>query len=89
MNEESIRKFTSTLLIVDTKTRKLWTFNTPNKQPPLNILRFFLEQLRMTGRKVMNVRTDMGGELAGCSEVCDLLHNEFQCNLQIIGGYSP
>ena len=48
----------------------------------------FLEQLRMTGRKVMNVRTDMGGELAGYSEVCDLLHNEFQCNLQITGGYS-
>ena len=88
MNEESIRKFTSTLLIVDAKTRKLWTFNTPNKRPPLNILRFFLEQLRMTGRKVMNVRTDMGGELAGCSEVCDLLHDEFQCNLQITGGYS-
>ena len=67
MNEESIRNFTPTLLIVDAKIRKVWTFNTPDKRPPLNILRFFLEKLRIICRKVVNVRTDMWGELAGCS----------------------
>ena len=35
MNETSIRKFTSVLIAVDAKARKLWQFTTQNKRPPL------------------------------------------------------
>lgn len=42
----------------------------------------------MQGRTVLNIRTDQGGELARSSELCDMIHNEFQCGLQMTGTYS-
>ena len=71
LEEESIRKFTCALVIVDAKVRKMWTFNTPGKRPPLATIRYFLEQLKQTGRQVLNIRTDLGGELARSSEFCN------------------
>ena len=61
LEEESIRKFTCALVIVDAKVRKRWTFNTPGKRPPLATIRYFLEQLKQIGRQVLNIRTDIGG----------------------------
>ena len=42
LDVESIRKFTCTLVVVDAKTRKMWIFNTQGKRPPLDTVRFFL-----------------------------------------------
>ena len=67
LEEESIRKFTCALVIVDAKVRKMWTFNTPGNKSPLPTIKYFLEQLKQTGRQVLNIRTDPGGELARSS----------------------
>ena len=57
----------------------------PGKRPPLEILRFFLTRLKTAGRPVQKIRTDLGSELANCSEACTLLHNDFQCLVQTTG----
>ena len=81
MGTVSVRGFSTILLIVDAKSRNLWKFSTPGKRQPVTTLRFFLTQLKAAGRPTMRVRSDLGGELARCSELCGLLHNKFQCNL--------
>ena len=43
-NIKSIRGFTSSLTIIDAKTRRVWVFCTPNKRPPIDIMCFFLIQ---------------------------------------------
>ena len=88
MDVESIRKFTSSLVIVDARTRKMGVFNTPGKRPPLDTVGYFLQQLKMIERPVLNIRTDLGGELARSSKFCDLLVKEFQCCLQTTSRYS-
>ena len=88
LEETSIRQFTCALVVVDAKVRKMWTFCTPGKRPPLATIRYLLEQLKQMGQRVINVRTDLGGELARSSEFCNLLVEEFQCGLQTTAGYS-
>ena len=88
VNTLSIRNFTSVLLILDTKTRKLWQFPTQQKRPPLDIVTFFLSQLKRMGREVQHIRTDCGGGLAGSSECCSLIKNKFQVGLERTGIYS-
>ena len=88
MGTVSVRGFSAILLIVDAKSHNLWKFSTPGKRPPVATLRFVLTQLKVAGRPTMKVRSNLGGELARCSEICGLLHDEFQCNLQTTGGYS-
>ena len=39
-------------------------------------------------RQVINIRTDLGWELAKSSKFYDLLVKEYQCGLQTTGGYS-
>ena len=72
LEETSIRNFTCALIIVDAKVRKMWTFCSQSKRPPLATVRYFLEQLKQMGRRVINIRTDMGGELAISSEFYNL-----------------
>ena len=88
INKESIRGFTSVLLILDAKTRKMWQFPTPQKRPPLDIVEFFLAQLRRMGRTVQHIRTDCGGELARSSEFCALIKNKYKVGLERTGTYS-
>ena len=88
LDETSIRQFTCAQVVVDAKVRKIWTFCTPGKRPPLTTLTFLLEQLKEMGRQVINIRTYLGEELSRSSEFCNLLVNEYQCGLQTAGGYS-
>ena len=75
INATSIRNVTAVLLILDAKTRKLWQFPTQQKRPPLDIVNFFLSQLKRMGREVQHIWTDCDGELAGSSELCALIKN--------------
>ena len=50
LDETSIRQFTCALVVVDAKVRKMWTFCTPGKRPPLATVKFLLEQLKQMGR---------------------------------------
>ena len=40
------------------------------------------------GRQVVNIRTDLDGELARSSDFCDLLVKKYKCGLQTTGRYS-
>ena len=55
LDETSIRQFTCTLVVVDAKVRKIWTFCTPGKRLPLVIVNFLLEQLEQMGRQVVDI----------------------------------
>ena len=66
----------------------MWTFCTPGKRSPLATVKCLLEQLKQMGRQVVNIWTDLGGELARWSAFCDLLVKDYQCGLQTTGGYS-
>ena len=67
--------------------RKLWTFCTSGKYAPIYSLRFLLEKLKQMGKQVINIRTNLGDELAKSSEMYNLLANEYQCGLEITRGY--
>ena len=75
-------------MVVDAKLRKMWTFCTPGKRPPLATVNFLLEQLKQIGRQVVNIRTYLCRELARSSEFCNLLVKEYQCGLKTTGEYS-
>ena len=68
LHETSITKFTCALVVVDEKVRKMWTLCNPGKRPSQATVRYLLEQLKKTGRRVTNMRTDLGGELVRSSE---------------------
>ena len=55
LDETYIRQFTCTLVVVDTKVRKMWTFCTPGKRPPLATVNFLLEQFKKMGRQIFNI----------------------------------
>ena len=55
MDIVSIRGFSVGLIVVDAKTRQLRKFCTPGKRPPLEILSFFLTQLKTAGRPVQTI----------------------------------
>ena len=88
LNEVSIRGFIAVLLILDAKSRKMWQFPTPQKRPPIDIVRFFLMQLKRMNRTTQHVRTDCGGELARSAEFCATMKNEFQIGIERTGTYS-
>ena len=87
-NNPSIHRFKAVLNTIDAKTRKMWKLCTPNKRPPLLIVRFFLSQLYRMGHTVSHLRTDVDGALANCDEFCAMLKDEFQIVLERTGIYS-
>ena len=88
VNIPSIRNFTAVLLVLDTKIRQMWQFPTKQKRPPLDIVNFFLVQLKRMGREVHHIRIYCGGELAGSSEFCALIKNKFEVGLERTDTYS-
>ena len=84
----SIRGFTCVLIIVDALTRKVWAFCTPNKRPPLDIMRFFLQQMKRDKKNPQFIRCDEGGEVIRSEDFCEMLLKEFQITAQTTGGYS-
>ena len=55
--------------------------------PPLNIITFFLTQLEIQYRPLVNIRTYQGGKPTRSSVFFDMTHYEFQCRLQMTGTY--
>ena len=67
-NNQIIRShdgYNSYLLIIDAKTRYIWTFLSKTKHPPIKTIKLFLQ---MHGAQTGIVRTDQGGELARSKE---------------------
>ena len=87
-NVTSIRGFVALLTIVDAKTHMLWVFATPNKQPPLRVILFFLDTLRREGCACRFMRTDEDGALARSSEFTSMLLDEYRITLQTTGGFA-
>ena len=88
INVLSIRGFSCVLNIVDARSRNKWEFPTLSKRPPVDMIDFFLTQCKLEGRQVLKIRTDRGGELARCLEICQLLIKKHKCGLQTTAGYS-
>ena len=78
LNEMSIRGFIAVLLILDAKTRKMWQFPTPQKIPLIDIVRFFIIQLKRMNRTTQHIITDCGGELSRSAEFCDILKKNYK-----------
>ena len=51
------------LIIVDRKTRRTWVFTRKNKEPPIDLVRRFLQQNKCKAVSRLLIRTDQGGEL--------------------------
>ena len=64
--------YNSYLLIVDAKTRYMWTFLSKTKDPPLKTIKLFLQ---MHGAHHGVIRTDQGGELARSKAFQDVITN--------------
>ncbi len=78
--------YSSHLVIVDGASRRVWVFLTVSKDPPLDILRSFMRRFALaTGL----VRTDQGGELAGCGAFRDMMLAEFGYVVEPTGADSP
>lgn len=86
-NEISIRGFTTALNIIDAATRKLWTFVTSDKIPPIRQINFFLSYRKKIQKPCHEIHIDEGGELAKSSEFTDILMDA-TVNLQTMGGYT-
>ena len=84
----SIRGFTSELVIIDAKTRILWTFPSSSKRAPLHILRYFFTMLSKDGVTCKTVRIDEDGALARSSEFTTFLRDEAHVTMETTGGYS-
>ena len=84
----SIRGFNSYLLIIDARTRKVWIFCTSSKRPPIDIMRYFLHQLKMSNKSTQFIRCDEGGEVTRSDDFCKMLLTEFNITVETTGGYA-
>ena len=88
MNKPSICGFASILLFVYSNSRKLWIFCTQTKSPPVSTVRFFLHQLRKQQISPLTLHTDEGGDISRSTEICKIIHDEFQISLETTGAYA-
>jgi hypothetical protein len=70
---ESREGYVAYLLIIDSKARHAWVFNTKTKEPPIQTVDLFLQQYGLKDGTQRYVRTDLGGELANSSVFRDLI----------------
>ena len=85
---ESIRLFTSALLIVEAKTRKRWGFPTRSRNPPLQQVKWLVKHLRAQGYSFVELRVDEDGALAQSSEFMGMCTAELHIAVQTTGGYN-
>jgi hypothetical protein len=84
----SRRGFTSMLVIIDAKTRKLWVFCTAIKKPPLHILRWLFSSLLREKRNLSRTLVDKDGLLIGSSALCRYIRDREGLILKHTGGYA-
>jgi len=75
------------LIIIDSKSRRLWAFTTKSKNPPISIVRAFMAKFCKKSGGL--IRTDQGGELARCTEFCTAMETEFGYIVEPTGADSP
>ena len=79
--------YTSYLIVVDGKSRRIWSFLTRTKEPPLHIIRAFLDKFGQQRGGL--IRTDQGGELARSTEFRTVVEKEFGYIVEPTGADSP
>ena len=85
LEETSIRNFTCTIVIVDARVRKMWTFLRKAKDP-IGYSKILLRANETDGNTGDQHKD--GYELARSSKFCNLLVEEIQCGLQTTSWYS-
>jgi hypothetical protein len=61
------------LLIVDSKTRQVWVFNTKTKEPPIKMVDLFLQRYGLKDGTQRYIRTNLGGGLTNSQEFRPLI----------------
>ncbi len=64
------------LIIVDRATRRTWVFPRKSKDPPIDLVRKFLQQNKCRTSTRLIIRTDQGGELYGSQEFQQMVDQE-------------
>ena len=85
-NVNSIRVFTSMLIIVCTKTIILWLFPTESKQSHVRIIRLILTTFNNEQHPCKRVRVDEYGSLENSIDVTNLLVDELKISMETNGG---
>ncbi len=70
---QSREGYAAYLLIVDSKTRQCWVFNTKTKEPPIKTVDLFLQRYGLKDGTQRYIRTDLGGELANSQDFRNLI----------------
>jgi hypothetical protein len=85
-NSPSVRGFTCFLLITEAVLGYKWVFCRRSKHPPINLLLWFICQLRLRlGVTFAVLQMDGGGELWGSKVVRERLVKEGQCTMELTG----
>ena len=86
-NHSSYRGFTAYLSIRDEFSGYPFAFPTKNKRPPLDLIDWFVNNLKNQGLQPVQIMVDKGSELGRSSDFLALLikHN---ISLDTTGGYS-
>ena len=87
-NKESIRGFTSCLIIVEATSRYLWCFPCRHKRPPLDIALFFFGRLQRCGIPCSQLRCDEDGALVGSTEFCEIMYKVLGMVMESTGGHA-
>jgi hypothetical protein len=70
---ESREGYVAYLLIIDSKARKAWVFNTKTKEPPITTVDLFLQRYSLKDGTQRYIRTNLGGELANSAAFQELV----------------